>query len=848
MVQRTGSRLFVVYLSLAFAAVGCTCKPAPVKATLKNKGDKCDGDTQCVTGLCDAPPNTAKSCISTCASGCASNEVCVLLGNDRWGCLPEKPGLCSTCTSNSDCAYPGDLCISLGAERFCGRDCSFDSRCPDTYDCKPANDPNGNQLGLQCQPQSGSCTCTPSTAGQMVPCTSTNGYGTCVGMQTCLGNAFSSCDARIPTAEVCNGADDDCNGAIDDGLGSTTCGMGECQRTVDKCVDGGTGVCVPGDAGVEICDEKDNDCDGVIDNGFNKDTSLTDCGTCGNACSVANGSPKCVSGMCGILSCNPPYDDCNRQYADGCEANTGDDVGNCGSCGNACSRPNTDATCAGGNCSFTCKPGFVDLDGDMSNGCEYACTVISSTDLPDLGFVDANCDGIDGEVNNGVFVSTTGNDANPGTKALPKRTISAALGAIGSKRDVYVSTGTYIEQISLPSNVGVYGGYSPTTWQRDLTASPVTVTGVNAPLLIDGSTNVTVQLMQFVGSTPSGAGVTAYGAFVRNATAVLVEAVDIRAGNGTPGSSGATAATGAGGAPGSIGQPGCEQSSLACTKCPQPQGGGGGHTTCHGVDRFGGPGGNAGHDSGSGANGSPGYGGTSGGSGTPWGWGNYAPGAPYVGGAGSSGGAGGAGTSGGSIGGLGNNGYVLAVTTDGLDGLDGNGGGGGGGGGGGQTDCDSYGGGGAGGGAGACGGQGGRKGTSGGASIAVYLWASSVTARAVSLHTGNGGAGGNGTNGGGGGTGGSGGVASNGAGNEYGGGSEQDDGSDGAKGGSGGNGGNGGPGGAGGGGPVVGVARGGGSTWSADPSTTYQLGSPGQGGTTYSPAANGASGMSSNLL
>jgi hypothetical protein len=36
-------------------------------------------------------------------------------------------------------------------------------------------------------------------------------------------------------------------------------------------------------------------------------------------------------------------------------------------------------------------------------------------DLPDLSFVDSNCDGIDGTDKDAVFVSSSGKDANPGT-------------------------------------------------------------------------------------------------------------------------------------------------------------------------------------------------------------------------------------------------------------------------------------------------------------------------------------------------------------------------------------------------------------------------------------------------
>ena len=43
-----------------------------------------------------------------------------------------------------------------------------------------------------------------------------------------------------------------------------------------------------------------------------------------------------------------------------------------------------------------------------------------AADIPDLAFVDSNCDGIDGTEKDAIFASPSGNDANPGTKAQPE--------------------------------------------------------------------------------------------------------------------------------------------------------------------------------------------------------------------------------------------------------------------------------------------------------------------------------------------------------------------------------------------------------------------------------------------
>jgi hypothetical protein len=183
----------------------------------------------------------------------------------------------------------------------------------------------------------------------------TSGVGVCrAGIQPCVNGAYDgACVGDIlPSAEACNGLDDDCNGAIDDGLGAVTCGLGACQQTVPACTGGTPGTCVPGLPGIETCDGVDNDCDGAIDE-------------------------------------------------DGCPC---------------------------------------------------------------------------------VFVSPAGNDQNPGTGPLPKRTIAAALAAAGTgglPAQVCVASGPtcpsqfdYPEIVTMRNGIHLYGGYQDTgapTWPRDPT-------------------------------------------------------------------------------------------------------------------------------------------------------------------------------------------------------------------------------------------------------------------------------------------------------------------------------------------------------------------------------------------
>jgi len=97
----------------------------------------------------------------------------------------------------------------------------------------------------------------------------------------------------------------------------------------------------------------------------NTKTSVGNCGSCGNACSVSHGAPACVNGTCAVASCDPGFADCNGSAADGCEVNTQTSASNCGACGNDCR--NFGQTCCGTYCA--------DLENDFDNcgSCGFRC-------------------------------------------------------------------------------------------------------------------------------------------------------------------------------------------------------------------------------------------------------------------------------------------------------------------------------------------------------------------------------------------------------------------------------------------------------------------------------------------
>ena len=493
-----------------------------------------------------------------------------------------------------------------------------------------------------------------------------------------------------------------------------------------------------------------------------------------------------------------------------------------------------------GSVNTTCGGAVVDGDCDDEN------PNLSPDELddPDANYLDTNCDLIDGDVADAIFLDpVAGNDANNGTDPLaPKRTLASAYTSADNRglRWILISDGT----LSFTSGgddfregIGLAGGYDAGGgWDRSAASLPQ----INVPSAGKQLTNWTNptewQQVKIVAPANTGTGGSSIALRLSNTSGLSLLDCQIEAGNAGAGSNGSAGSRGANGGNGVDGQDGCEDSSFLCGSCANPQGGAGG-AGCSSLGD-GGEGGNSGNGGGAGVDGIDGEDGPApapgGGNGGNRGTSNGDPGDSGF--DGNNGSAGNNGNAGGALGTFSaGSGYSVANGATGGPGQHAAGGGGGGGGaGGGWTtlNCDTRGGSGGGGGGGGCGGGGATGGSGGGASIGILLLnGSSITVDGGAVRTGSGGRGGDGATGGtggNGGLGGTGGAAESSIINEASG--------PGGNGGDGGDGGRGGHGGGGGGGPTIGIHCDG-SSGATIAAVSFSVGAPGAGG-----ASSGAPG------
>ncbi len=386
-----------------FGLMGWLCDaPEPRAETCNLLDDDCDGTTDedfksgDVYGLDDHCGGCFLACAGRIANGTArcdgaaeGGPRCVVDACDP-GFVPagttacvrmQGATTCRPCNTDSECLFPGDVCLTLSDGRFCGPDCGPDNlhgtprgECAEGFIC--VADTNGEH----CQPLSGACTCLPADDGTVRICVRQNAAGVCYGQQTCAGETgWSDCTAAEPDFEICNGLDDNCNGVPDDlpGVGDTcvreVADIGRCSGTM-VCSDGPDLVCSAPEPVREKCNARDDDCDGETDEDF---PGLYDPCTVGTGACLRTGILVCVEGGSAECAAQPgtPREEACNGIDDDCDGET-DPEGSSG-----------------------CLDYYRDHDNDTFGTADEASHCLCRPDGDIRALVGGDCDDLDFEAN-----------------------------------------------------------------------------------------------------------------------------------------------------------------------------------------------------------------------------------------------------------------------------------------------------------------------------------------------------------------------------------------------------------------------------------------------------------------
>jgi hypothetical protein len=319
--------------------VGITCNAVagePSEEICNGLDDNCDGEID------EAFEALGRPCESDALGICKSRGVyeCALDGLttqcDAPIIAPAEVELCNGLDDNCDgeidedfplidsiCTSGAGLCQRSG--RFVCNDAEDDTVCTATAGQPSQEVCNGLDDNCDGNIDEG-------FDGVNQPCFS--GEGTCraAGITVCSAdgaNVECNAVALAPTAEICNGLDDNCDGNIDEGFDGVNlpcfAGEGTCRTAgLTICSDDGASVhcnAVANPPSAERCNGLDDNCDGTIDEGFDglnqpcirgegicRATGITVCNVDGldTECSAQVGQP-------GDELCNGLDDNCNGQ-------------------------------------------------------------------------------------------------------------------------------------------------------------------------------------------------------------------------------------------------------------------------------------------------------------------------------------------------------------------------------------------------------------------------------------------------------------------------------------------------------------------------------------------------------